>query len=81
MLGVLSVTLIGAAVPALAADEPAASVGAAEDENLPGVPKKGAPRVEWEEWVERDRASVEAMDWAGQSAAKGCTLLEVSIVD
>lgn len=48
-------------------------------ENLPGVPAPGSPASEWEAWAAQERAAAEATDWKADSAARGCTLEDVTI--
>ncbi|WP_278236024.1 hypothetical protein [Isoptericola sp. AK164] len=51
------------------------------DGNLPGVPEPGSAADEWVAWAAAERAEAEATDWEADSAARGCELVEVSIVD
>ncbi|MFI2105389.1 hypothetical protein ACH436_19005 [Isoptericola sp. NPDC019693] len=61
----------------LAATAP--SQAATDPENLPGVPAPGSPASEWEAWAAQERAAAEATDWKADSAARGCTLEDVTI--
>lgn len=74
-LGVVALALgsaLAATVPSQAATAP---------ENLPGVPAPGSPAEAWEEWAAQERAAAEATDWEADSAARGCTLEEVTVAD
>ncbi len=59
----------------------APSQAASTAENLPGVPAPGSPAGEWEAWAAQERAAAEATDWKADSAARGCTLKDVTISD
>lgn len=66
----LGIALAGAAGPATAG-QPA--------ENPSGVPDPGSSAQEWQAWAARDHADAEATDWAADSAARGCELIDVTI--
>jgi hypothetical protein len=68
----VSVALVGAAGSA-SADETA--------QNPPGVPAPGSAAGTWEAWAADERADAEATDWAADSAARGCELIDVTITD
>ncbi|MFC7878828.1 hypothetical protein [Isoptericola sp. NPDC057391] len=55
------------------------SQAATTAENLPGVPAPGSPASEWEAWAAQERAAAESTDWEADSAARGCTLDDVTI--
>ncbi|MEL7977728.1 hypothetical protein AAG589_17820 [Isoptericola sp. F-RaC21] len=72
-LGVAALAL-GATLTAVAPSQAATT-----EENLPGVPAPGSPASEWESWAAQERADAEATDWEADSAARGCTLEDVTI--
>ncbi len=67
----LGIALVGATGPA-SAGQPT--------ETPPGMPDDGSVQ-EWEAWAAQDRADAEATDWAADSAARGCELIDVTITD
>ena len=79
-LGLLALVAQGSA--AAATGGPASQVPAdAAAQNLPNVPDPGAPDAQWAAWAVADRAAAEEHDWAADSLARGCTLVEVDLVD
>lgn len=74
--------LAGAAGLALAAalSAPAEADGTPA-ENIDGVPTAEASDAQWYAWSEQVRAQARATDWAADAAARGCTLVRVTITD
>lgn len=44
------------------------------------VPAAHAPVAAWQAWAASDRARAQAHDWAADSAARGCTLIDIDFV-
>jgi hypothetical protein len=71
----LAVTFSLAAVSPAAADD-----DAAPSEGSAGTPAAGSSAAAWEDWAARDKAELEATDWAAASAGRGCELVELELV-
>lgn len=50
-------------------------------EDLSTMPDPDAPEPLWRVWAARDRVEAVTFDWSADSAARGCELIELEIVD
>ena len=50
-------------------------------ERLSGMPDPGAPDPLWRVWAARDRIAATTYDWEADSAARGCELIEVELLE
>lgn len=46
----------------------------------PQAPASSADTSQWQDWAERDYAYAREFDWAAESAARGCEILELQII-
>lgn len=64
--------LVTASPPASAAPEP---------DSPTDLPEPGSEDSQWQTWATDDRADAASHDWAADSAARGCELIEIEITE